>query len=404
MIQIIASLIRYFLGYVDFEAFGTDIEKFITLLAKDGIEIISQKKKKYMFYGRIYAEDYLKIRKNVKKCGLKIKIIKKHGLKFLAKKNKNKIGFIAGSAFIICFVLFMNMFVWEINVLGNRNVKTDEILKSASEMGLITGTLAKDHFVQDIEWFILRKYPELSSVEINIQGSIANIKLNETREKAEMVSDDDIPTNIIASKYGVIRRIDVFDGQKIAETGEAVMKGDLLVSAVYEDRHNKLTLKHARANVIAETDYSLTAEFPLEQKIYSKDKIIKKTYKISFLGKDFIIGNYKNIYDLPFEETKKDFSFFGIKIPINVIITRYFSVKEDTITYTFEEGRKKSFELLELKEKNEMNGMEIISKKTEESIKNGKYIIKADYVVLMNIAEEQQIESDVAWENTDDMS
>lgn len=298
----------------------------------------------------------------------------------------------------------MNMFVWEINVLGNRNVKTDEILKSASEMGLITGTLAKVHFVQDIEWFILRKYPELSSVEINIQGSIANIKLNETREKAEMVSDDDIPTNIIASKYGVIRRIDVFDGQKIAETGEAVMKGDLLVSAVYEDRHNKLTLKHARANVIAETDYSLTAEFPLEQKIYSKDKIIKKTYKIIFLGKDFIIGNYKNIYDLPFEETKKDFSFFGIKIPINVIITRYFSVKEDTITYTFEEGRKKSFELLELKEKNEMNGMEIISKKTEESIKNGKYIIKADYVVLMNIAEEQQIESDVAWENTDDMS
>ena len=131
---------------------------------------------------------------------------------------------------------------------------------------------------------------------------------------------------------------------------------------------------------------------------------VGKTYKISFLGKDFIIGNYKNIYDLPFEETKKDFSFFGIKIPINVIITRYFSVKEDTITYTFEEGRKKSFELLELKEKNEMNGMEIISKKTEESIKNGKYIIKADYVVLMNIAEEQQIESDVAWENTDDMS
>ena len=62
MIQIIASLIRYFLGYVDFEAFGTDIEKFITLLAKDGIEIISQKKKKYMFYGRIYAKDYLKIR------------------------------------------------------------------------------------------------------------------------------------------------------------------------------------------------------------------------------------------------------------------------------------------------------------------------------------------------------
>ena len=87
-----------------------------------------------------------------------------------------------------------------------------------------------------------------------------------------------------------------------------------------------------------------------------------------------------------------------------MIITRYFSVKEDTITYTFEEGRKKSFELLELKEKNEMNGMEIISKKTEESIKNGKYIIFSEYVVIMDIAEEQPIESNIPWENTDDMS
>ena len=38
------------------------------------------------------------------------------------------------------------------------------------------------------------------------------------------------------------------------------------------------------------------------------------------------------------------------------------------------------------------------------AVKNGKYIINADYIVLMEIGEEQPIESDIPWKNTDDMS
>ena len=58
----------------------------------------------------------------------------------------------------------------------------------------------------------------------------------------------------------------------------------------------------------------------------------------------------------------------------------------------------------EEKEKIEMADMEIISKKVEEKVKDGKYILKADYICLMDIAEEQDILSDIPWENTDDMS
>ena len=56
------------------------------------------------------------------------------------------------------------------------------------------------------------------------------------------------------------------------------------------------------------------------------------------------------------------------------------------------------------KENEELGKAKIISRKIEEKIKDGKYIIKADYIVLMNIAEEQPIASDIPWENTDDMS
>ncbi len=51
-----------------------------------------------------------------------------------------------------------------------------------------------------------------------------------------------------------------------------------------------------------------------------------------------------------------------------------------------------------------MKGMEIISRKINEEIASGKYILTATYDCVMDIAEEQDILSDIPWENTDNIS
>lgn len=400
----INTIIRYLHGYVDLVLFGPDMESFINFCAKNEIVIISYEKNGYSLLGKFFTKDYKKIKRYCVKNGIDAKIKKKHGIIFDFRKNIKNIGFVAGMIFIICFLYFMNLFIWEINVIGNKKIETKTIMDCAKEVGLVTGTLSGKHFVQDMEWYILRENPGLASVEINIQGSVANILVNETSESPEMVSDDDIPVNLIASKYGVIRKINVFDGQPSVKEGDAVFKGDLLVSAVYEDRHNKLTLKHARAEVIAETDFGIDIEFPLEEKIFKKDGLKNKIYEIIILGKRICFGNHEKFSAFPSEKIEEKLNFFWIELPINLITTRYFNVKENTVTYNFEQGRSKAFELLEAKEKELMAETEILSRKTEEKIKNGKYIINADYIVLMDIGEEQPIESDIPWENSDDIS
>ena len=82
----------------------------------------------------------------------------------------------------------------------------------------------------------------------------------------------------------------------------AVLKGDLLVSAVYEDRHKKLTLKHARADVIAETDYSIEIELPFEKKTETIAGKNKRLIEIYILGYKFLIGNNNKCDNLPFTE------------------------------------------------------------------------------------------------------
>lgn len=398
------NFLRYVTGTVDFCAEGADSEGFLGFCIKNGIEIMNPRKTGYVFFGTVFARDYKKLRKPAKKFGLKIKIIKKNGIYFSARKNKNKIGFAAGMVFVVFIVFLLNQFIWEINVSGNSKVNTDDILASAEKYGLFPGTFSGKHKTDTMEWFILNENEGLASVEINIQGSKVNIIVNEALEKPEMVQDDDIPVNIIASRYGVIERMDVFDGQKIAKTGDAVMKGDLLVSAVFEDRHKKLTLKHARAKVIARTDYILDVEFPLEQKLTEKGKLRKNIYDLEILGINFSFGTKEKYKDCIIETEEKQLMFFWIKLPFKLITTRFYSVKEKDITYNFEQAKDGAYALLSEKEKTEMKDMEIISRKVTEKVKNNKYILKAEYICLMDIAEEQPIESDTPWENTDDMS
>ncbi len=400
----IINILRYMRGILDFYIEGAEPERLLNYCIHNSVEIIDPYKKNYRIYGKIHIKEYKRLKAPAKKFGLKIRIIKKRGLYFFARKNKIKIGFIFGIFFIIIFNFFMNCFIWEINIKGSENLNKEEILNSVSEMGLFCGTLSKKHFVQDIEWYLLRENKDFSSVEINIQGSVANIFIKEINKESEMVSDDDVPINIVASKYGVIQEIDIFDGQGRVKPGDAVMKGDLLVSAVYEDRHNKLTLKHARAHITAKTDYNIIVEFPFIQTYKTVSDKSYNTYNLYFLGRNFSIRNHDRFKGYPNSSEEKDYYFFGIKLPIKLITTRYFDVKPNSITYDLEQAKKGAFNLLLLKEEKEMKNMEIISKKIEEKVSDEKYIIESKYIVLMDIAKEQPIESDVPWKNTDDIS
>ncbi len=402
MIKFISKI---FSKTVCFSAEGADVEGFLTKCVGMGAEISSpQKKNGYILTGKISAENYKKLRAPARKFGLKLRLLKKEGAYFLARKQRKRIGFLLGVLIIYFSVLIMNTLIWDIDIKGCEITNCEEIIASAEKLGLKKGSLAKSHAVQDMEWQLMREHRDLASVEINIQGSRATISVNEIRKEPEMKYDDDIPINIVASRYGVIRKIDVFDGQGNVKVGDAVMKGDLLVSAVYEDRYNKLTLKHSRANVIAETDYSLEVEFPLEQKLTVRDKICNRTSKIEILGLKINLGKAPKNEDLPKETEEKTLRFFWIELPINVINTRYFSVKEKNITYNFQQARSGAEQLLEEREKTEMKDIKIISKTVTEKVKNGKFILKADYLCLMEIGEEQPIESNIPWENTDEMS
>ena len=402
--MLILRAIRKVPSCVDFRAEGVFCEKLLTEAMKNGLDISFPRKSGYTMRGTVQAAEYRSLCKIARRLGLKMRIEKKHGIYFTLKRHRDKIGFAAGAIFAAAVVLFLNLFVWEINISGNKAVSSEEIMATLANSGLKTGTLRTAHDARKIEWNIMNDNKEIAWATVNIQGCCVNVVVSETRREAEMKYDDDKPVNIIAAKYGVIRKMDVFDGQGVVKVGDAVMKGELLVSATFEDRHGKLTLKHSRARVMAETDYEITVEFPLEQVIETTGGVKKSVKGIEIMGLSIPLGSSRGCEELPAEKEEKELYFLWIRLPIKELCTKYFAVKQNTITYTAEQAKGGAFQLLEQRETEEMNEMEIISRTVQEKIADGKYIITATYDCIMDIAEEQDILSDVPWENTDDIS
>lgn len=402
--MILVKMLRRIENMVLFEAEGASIEAFLYAVRKRNIPIYAPKKSNFHFEGEVRTGDYKKLKQIRQRYGIRLRILHKKGWFFFCKKQKEKIGFFAGCVGIMTVVLFLNLFIWDVRVIGNQTIPAEEILLAARENGIYPGCLKKNKDDKKIERTLVRQFSPMAWVSLNIQGSRATILIDETGKEADQKPDDDKPVNLVASKYGVIRKMNVFDGQKAVEVGDAVMKGDLLVSAVYEDRHNKLTLKHSRAEIWAETDYEMEVRFPLKQTIREKGKPMGKTLTLFFLGKPIVFGKEQTEKDLITEKEEKEVRFLGFKLPIKALITQYYDVKEKDITYNFEQGKDGAFQLLEEKEQKDMEALKILSRTTEEKVSKDTYILSASYIVLMDIAKEQDILSDVPWENTDDMS
>lgn len=398
------SLISIFRNYVDFKAEGIESEKLLGAALKAGITIKKPHKKGFVLEGRAEAKKYPALTKIARKGGIKIRVTNKSGVYFIARRNRDKAFLVFGAAAAFFLIMLMNCFVWEISVRGNAKVPSDLILESAKGAGLKAGTLRERHNEKKIEWQILNENDMLAWVTVNIVGCKAEIDVTEVSGEAEMVPDDDKPVNIVAAKTGVIRSMNVYDGFAKVKTGDIVKKGDLLVGAVFEDRYNKLTLKHARAEVIAETDHSLSVSFPLDERIREKGKMLGSHTEITAFGIKNVFGKDDFPKDCFKEYKDGDLYFLWLKLPISRRNTSFFAVKENTVTHTEEEAKNEAGYLLMKKELEEMKGMTILSKKVEEKLENGCYNISAEYMCLVDIAEEQDILSDEPWENTDDMS
>lgn len=283
----LVRVLRSVLGYVEFEAFGGFAERFINLCTLNGINLWDVKNDGVKVLACTDFGGYKKMRKCARNSGMRLKIIKKHGLSLALKHHKTRVGVAFGVVLAVAFMLAASGSVWSVKISGNTDVKLSTLTVALEDLGVYVGARKAKIDTSAVEKELVERFPELSWASVNMYGSKAEVEVREA-EKSPEIEDTKTPSNLVAKKDGMVVLVKGYRGTNKVKEGDVVVKGDILISGIVENRDLTETLVRASGSVICET-------------VTVKESAVPLNMRLNVLCE---------------EKTSGYFSFFGIKIPL----------------------------------------------------------------------------------------
>ncbi len=384
----------YVLGYVSIKVESYYIERFINICISKKIFLWNIKREKSsILYANIGIREYKKIRNIARKTKSKIKIEKKKGfLFFLHRYRKRKI-FIGLLTLILLSLIVNSKFIWNIEIKGNEQIDSEEIIEELKREGLKIGTNKSKINVNSIINRIRLNRNDIAWIGINLKGTNAIIEIKESKMAPQIVNEDEF-CNIVSNKTGIITKINVQNGTANVNEGEIVKPGDILVLGYLEGKYTGIRYVHAIANIEAKVWYSKKEKFYYNQQINVHTSATEEKYSLKI--NNFKINFYKTLskfknYDT-INESKKIILFSNFYLPIEIIKTTNYEYEKQDKTYTEEELKRIGIERIEKELKEELKTEENIVNEQINTYGNMEYIeVEVIYEVLENIGVEDKI-------------
>jgi len=247
----------------------------------------------------------------------------------VVKKYKNRVGLLLGAALFSLILSLCGCMVWDISL--SEGVLDPSLEAAISKAGLKKGMFISDFDSEAFRASFLNDNPEYSYVSAGIHGCRAYVWLNERTEKPELEGIEGA-ANLIAGFDGRIVRCEAISGEVKVKHGDAVSKGQLLVSGIVELKNGAYRIEEAKGRVFAATEreFSTAVNLEAEEKIYTGRE--KNGIFINILGKNINFFNFSgNLYEFydTIEEREEIYLFGSFKLP-------FYRVKRSYLEYGLE--------------------------------------------------------------------
>lgn len=388
------KILFYFIrGYVRVEIEGFFIERLINLCMKKSILLWnSNRKKATLLYTNVGITDFREMVKYAKEAKCKIKIKEKKGIPFIFHKYKKRKFFLIMLSIIIGLIITLSNFIWNIEVVGNENISSQEILdfleKEELSVGKLKGKIDTKKIINDIRL----ERNDISWIGIEFKGTNAIVKVVEATQKPEIVDENEY-CNIIATKPGKIMKVNAINGTPLVKEGDIVNEKTVLIGGWLEGKYTGTRYVHATGNVEAKVWYSQKEKVDLKQVISTKTGNTENKYSVNI--NNFQINFYKSLskfqkYDT-IEKTKKIQIFSDFYLPISITTKTNYEVIEEDVEYSKEEAKQVAVE----KAKKELN-LKVPEEKILNSyinyIETDTYVeVEITYEVVEEIGEKEKI-------------
>ena len=249
-------------GRVRVEVFGAFPESLLNASALSALELwelecVNENTLRF----NAHEGDLAKLRELARACSCEMTVIESSGGSENRRFARRRVWLLITAAVLAAVFLASTLFVWDIDVRGNKRLSRAEIMRALEDCGLGCGSFWPSLSSDMIRSKMLLRLPQLGWMSVNVCSSRA-IVLIEEREEKPVIYNEAGAADIAASKPGIIRRVSVLRGRALVEPGQAVTEGETLVTGSLESLAGEPRTVYARATVMADTWAELNAVCP----------------------------------------------------------------------------------------------------------------------------------------------
>ena len=363
-------------------------EKILNLANAKGLGIWRVSVKEDTIYFKIGIHSFKKLRIFKRKIPCKIHITKKIGLPFFIAKNRKRYGMAVGMLIFCAILYLMSGYVWNICISGNKEIKSTEILDSLNKIGIYEGVKISSIEPEEKRNELLLVQDGLAWAAINIEGSKITVDVTETKEKENIETK---PSNLVANEDGIIKKIEVKSGVIKAKVGDAVQKGQMLVSGIREYEDGRMDFTRSVGNVYAEVEYSFETLQPTRVTEFLKNGEVLERQILSIFGVKIplYLGGVEGTYITGANEEK--ISSGNSYLPIKIISKKFYKTKKTTYTLSEERAKKRAEKTANKKIAELLGKGELIYKKQKIVCDKNTLIIKTNIKCVKDIVFEENL-------------
>ena len=259
--MIVIKLFRLLCGFVSFRASGGFPERFLNLCRAEHIPIWRLRSGGSCLTARTAAADYKRLRPVAAKAGMRLELLQKRGAPFALRRLRGRQGLLIGAACVCLLFGLLQGRVWSIEVENPTAVPSAEILAAFAQAGLRTGVRMTALDEGTVERAAILQLPRIQWVNVNFGGCAAVIAVREA--KPDAIEDKTAaPANLVAARDGTIELLQPFRGTAAVKRGLPVLKGELLISGMTENKDGVTRFCRAEGYVTAQTQRRCTFALP----------------------------------------------------------------------------------------------------------------------------------------------
>lgn len=181
---------------------------------------------RFEFYLR--PEDLPRLRELRQRGRPRVRIIGREGPPFWWRRLRRRPFLWMGGVLAVGLAYFLSAFVWFVGVEGVDPPRADLAAHLAKGAGLRPGisrnTLNRERIIGAVE----NGVPQLSWVGLDLEGTVAWLRLEGRRVGRRSVADG-VYGPLVALRPAAVSRLTVFRGLPVANAGEAVLPGEILI-------------------------------------------------------------------------------------------------------------------------------------------------------------------------------